>query len=140
MKFKPLVDKYFYTPIILVLILFIAPIMVGIVCKQIDQIIITSLLFIVIGVLLISPLFGYVKIEDDHIFIKYGLFFKRKIFYTNITEITKERKFYATSLISHKTALDHVFIKYNKYDDTCISIKNMDVFIALVEEKRLYAK
>lgn len=140
MKFKPHVDKYFYIPIIFVLILFIAPFLVAIVCRQIDQIIVTSLLFVVISVLLISPLFGYVKIENDYIFIKYGLFFRRKILYTNIVEITKEHKYYATSLISHKTSLDHVFIKYNNYSDTCVSVKDMDVFIALIEEKRLFSQ
>ena len=140
MKFKPYIDKYFYVPIIFVLILFIAPITVGIICRQADQIIVTSVLFVVIGVLLTSPLFGYVKIEEDHIFIKYGLFYKRKILYTSIKEISKEHKYYATSLFSHKTSLDHVFIKFDEANDTCVSVKNMDVFIALVEEKRLYSK
>lgn len=140
MKFKPQVDKYFYVPIIFVLILFIVPIMVGIVCKQMDQIIITAVLFIVIGTLLISPLFGYVKVENDYLYIRYGLFFRRKITYASIKEVEIEHKYYATSLISHKTSLNHLFIKYDSLNDTCVSVKDMDVLLALIEEKRLNVK
>jgi len=78
---------------------------------------------------LFSSLCGYVEIYDNYLYIKFGFIIKRKIEYKDIRDVIKERKVYSTSYLSLKNALEHIVIKYNKYDDVTISVKENDDLI-----------
>ena len=76
-----------------------------------------------------SSLSGYVKLYDDYMYIKFGFIIKRKIEYKDIRQVIKERKVYSTSYLSLKNAVEHIVIKYNKYDDVTVSVKENDDLI-----------
>ena len=87
-------------------------------------------LFITIPVLVfveyffVSPLFGYVELGEDHIIVKYGFFLKRCIKYSDIRAVIPERSVISESVFSLKSSLDHLRIKYNRFDYTIVSVKD----------------
>ena len=98
-------------------------------------------LFIVIPVLLlvnyflVSPLFGYVELRDGELFVKYGFFLKRSIPYAKIRSVKIERKWYSDSMLSLKNSMEHVRIGYNRFDVTCVSVKENEALAKAVEER-----
>jgi hypothetical protein len=78
---------------------------------------------------LISPLFGYVELRDDAVFIKYGFIMTKEIPYSSIRGTAKARKLYSDSTVSLKCSLNHVNIKYNKFDVTSVSVADGDDLI-----------
>ena len=82
---------------------------------------------------LITSLFGYVELREDSVFIKFGFIMKREIPYKNIRGITKERKMYADSMVALKNSLDHVNIKYNRFDMISVSVVGNDELISEIE-------
>ena len=98
-------------------------------------------LFIVIPVLLlvnyflVSPLFGYVELRDGELFVKYGFFLKRSIPYAKIRSLKIEKKWYSDSMLSLKSSMEHVRIGYNRFDVTCVSVKENEALVKAVEER-----
>ena len=127
-KYKPKVDKLFYLVMIPTMIIVLAPV---IICG----ILVPTTLFITVPILLfttyflITTLFGYVELQESSLFIKYGFIMSREIPYDKIRGVEKERSIISTSTLSIKNALDHVNIKYNKFDVTTVSIDDNDDFI-----------
>ena len=78
---------------------------------------------------LVAPLFGYVELREDGLFIKYGFFMKKEIPYERIRSVEKDRRWYSESMMSLKSALEHVNIKYNSFDVTTVSVEDNDGFI-----------
>ena len=91
-RYKPLLDKLFFIILIPTVILLVT----GTVFAAFD----TFALFIMIPVdlfalyFLVSPLFGYVELRENTLFIKFGFFMKREIAYEKIRGTVKERKFF----------------------------------------------
>lgn len=83
----------------------------------------------------ISPMTGYVELREEGLYIRFGFFMKREIPYAKVRGIAKEHKFYADSMLALKGSLDHINVKYNKFDLVSISIKNTDEFIAELSER-----
>ena len=113
--FKPLVDKVYLSLLaftlgvmlaLTVLLAFKAPISL-ISLVPIDLLV---LYFVV------SPFFGYVKLGEDRLYIRFGIILKREIPYDKIRSAEKVRKFYSDSMLSLKTAMEHVNIRYNTFD------------------------
>ena len=127
-KYKPKVDKLFYLVMIPTMIIVLAPV---IICG----ILVPTTLFITVPILLfttyflITTLFGYVELQESSLFIKYGFIMSKEIPYDKIRGVEKERSIISTSTLSIKNALDHVNIKYNKFDVTTLSIDDNDDFI-----------
>ena len=84
---------------------------------------------------LLSPLFGYVELREDVVFIRFGLILKREIPYEKIRGLTKERKFYSDSMLALKNAMEHVNIKYNTFDIMSVSVVESAAFIQALEQK-----
>jgi hypothetical protein len=84
---------------------------------------------------LFSSLFGYVELRENSVYIKLGFFIKRDIPYDTILAVNKERRFYSESMLSLKNALEHVNIKYNKFDVITVSVKGNDELIAELENR-----
>ena len=132
-RFKPLVDRLFYWILFSILILLLIP---------------TVLSFFEIGALLImlpvdlftlyfviSPLFGYVELREEGLFIKYGFFLKREIPYNKIRGVEKGHSIISTSFYSLKCALDHLVVKYNRFDDTFISVVGNDELMEELKQR-----
>ena len=49
--------------------------------------------------------------------------------YTSIRDVCKERKFYSDSMMSLKYTLEHVNIKYNRFDLVSVSVVENDELI-----------
>ena len=86
--------------------------------------------FVFVNYFLLSPAFGYLELREDGVFIKFGFVMKRYIPYKTIRGIEKKRQFYADSMLSLKNALDHVNIKYNKFDMVSVSVEGSDELVA----------
>ena len=127
-KYKPKVDKLFYLVMIPTMIIVLAPV---IICG----ILVPTALFITVPILLfttyflITTLFGYAELRESSLYIKYGFIMSKEIPYDKIRGVEKERSIISTSTLSIKNALDHVNIKYNKFDVTTVSIDDDDDFI-----------
>ena len=134
-RFNPLFDKLFVfifipTAILMIVITILA-------CFE------PIVLFIMIPAdlltfyFLFTPLFGYVELRENSLFIKFGLILKREIPYSKIRCVIKERSFISESMLSLKNAFEHVKIKYNTYDVIIISVIGNDEFIKELESHRL---
>ena len=132
-RYLPLIDKLFFIVSIPTLILVGAGVAISV--YSIPALMIMCAVALFVLYVLISPLFGYVELGESSLVIKYGFFLKKEIPYTSIRDITRERKFYSDSMLSLKYSLDHVNIKYNKFDVTSVSVKSNDEFIAELEKR-----
>ena len=126
-RYKPLLDKIFWiiwvpTFILLALatVITAADIIAFILMISVD-------LFTVY--FMISPLFGYVELREESIFVKLGFFMKREILYKQIRDVEKTRKLYSDSMSALKNSLDHVNIKYNRFDILSVSVVDNDDLI-----------
>ena len=133
-RFKPKIDKMFWWILIPTMTLllgmtgafaFLSPLSVLFIMLPTD---VFCLYFI------ISPLFGYAELREDALFIKFGFIMKREIPYSKIRGTSFARKFYSDSMLSLKSALDHVNVKYNTFDLVSISVvENEDFARELLE-------
>ncbi|MBR5139631.1 MAG: PH domain-containing protein [Clostridia bacterium] len=130
-KFKPRIDKLFYL-IWLPLAIFML-IMTAMTATY------PIALIIMLGVdaftfyFLFSSLFAYAELRESALFIKFGFIIKKEIPYDMIRGLERERKFYSDSMLSIKNSLDHVNIRYNRFDMVSVSVKDNDKFIAQLE-------
>lgn len=128
-RFKPKIDKMFWWILIPTMTLllgmtvafaFLSPLSVLFIMLPTD---VFCLYFI------ISPLFGYAELREDALFIKFGFIMKREIPYSKIRGTSFARKFYSDSMLSLKSALDHVNVKYNTFDLVSISVVENEEFV-----------
>ena len=133
-RFKPLFDKLY-----LLISIPTATIVLGVTVftALFDPfvLVITVPVSLFVGYFLISPLFGYVQLLDDGLLIKYGLILKKHIPYGKIRSLEKTRGIYSESMMSLKNAIEHVNIKYNKFDVTTVSVVGNDELIKELEER-----
>ena len=134
-RFKPKIDKLFLWIFIPTVALLLG-ITVGLALLSP-----LSVLFIMVPTdlfclyFLISPLFGYIELREDTLFIKFGFFMKREIPYSKIRGTSFERKFYSDSMMSLKNSFDHVNVKYNVFDIVSISVVENEEFSAALLER-----
>lgn len=83
----------------------------------------------------ISPLFGYVELRENSVFVRFGFFVTREISYGSIRGVSRERKLYAESMMSLKNAMEHVNIKYGRFDVITVSVVDNDGFVEELERR-----
>ena len=132
-RYKPLIGKMFFIIWIPTLILLITATVMS--APYIVALLIMLATDIFTVYFLISPLFGYVELREDEVFVKLGFFTTVEIPYNKIRAVVKERKLYADSLISLKNSLDHVNIKYNRFDVLSVSVVDNDELIDMIKTK-----
>ena len=130
-RYKPLVDKLFF-------IIFIptAFLMVGLTifaCFEPTALLVMLPSDLLTFYFLLAPLFGYVELRENSLFIKFGLILKREIPYSKIRGVIKERSFISETMLSLKSSFEHVKIKYNTYDVITVSVVGNDDFIKELE-------
>ena len=135
MRFYPLFDKLYWCISVPTALLLLA-------ATVIPAIFDLTILFLMLPLdiftlyFLVSPLFGYVELKEEALFICFGLFMKKEIPYTAIHGVKKERKWYSESMISLKNAMEHVNIRYNSFDVVTVSVKDNDAFIEELNKRR----
>lgn len=77
---------------------------------------------------LVSPAFGYAELREGSLFVKFGFFMKREIPYEKIRGVEKNRKFYSDSMLSLKNSMEHLNVKYNKFDLLSVSVTDNEDF------------
>ena len=137
-RYKPLIDKYFYIIWIIMTIILLPLTIISIVYPA--GFIILILTDIFCYYFMVSSLVAYVELKEDTLYIKFGFIMKREIPYNKIRSLEKEKRIITYSMLSIKNALEHINLKYNKYDMVTISLKNNDEFIKEVNEKILKNK
>ena len=127
-KFKPKIDKLFW--IILGICAFVLlPLTILPAIFEPIVLLYTIPIDILIAYFIVTPLFGYVELREETLFIKFGFFLKREIPYKNIRGISKENAFYSDSMLSLKNSFEHLNVKYNRFDMVTISVTDNDSFL-----------
>ena len=137
--YKPKIDGLFYAIWIpTVLLLLVCTVMA---CVEPIALLILIATDIFTLYFLVSPLVGYVELRENTVFIRYGFFITREIDYLRIRDMKKERKFYSETMLSLKNSMEHVTVKYNKFDVTTVSVTDNDDLMmnirARIEAKRI---
>ena len=132
-KFKPLFDKTYAVIWISLSVLMIFCTVLAALEPTALFVMIPTDLFVLC--FLVSPMFGYVELREETVFIRFGLILKREIPYQKIRGITKERKFYSDSMLSLKNAMEHINIKYNTFDMISVSIVESEAFVQALEKR-----
>jgi hypothetical protein len=128
-RYRPLIDRLFVIIASVTLVITLTPTVVcGILAPSTIYITLPILLFTLY--FLISPLFGYVELGERSVYIRYGFIMTKEIEYDSIRCIEHERRVISPSVMSVKNALEHVNIKYNKFDVTTVSVNTNRELIA----------
>lgn len=132
-RFKPLVDKLYYIIMIPTVALLVA--LTALAALSPASLLLSIPVDLFVIWFFVSPLFGYVELRENSLYIKYGLILKKEIPYDKIVSVEKERRFYSESMMSLKNAIEHVNIRYNRYDLTCVSVVGNDALIEAIEDR-----
>ena len=132
-RYKPKIDGLFYAIWVPTVLLLIACTVVA--CAEPMALLIVIAADIFTLYFLVSPLFGYVELRENTVFIRYGFFLTREIDYLRIRDMKKERKPYTDTMLSLKNAMEHVTIKYNKFDITAVSVTDNDDLIINIKAR-----
>ena len=133
-RYRPLFDKLYLWIVIPTNIVFIGLMVIPIIMAP-TALFVTVPVFVFVNYFLLSPAFGYVELREEGVFIKFGFFMKRHISYSAVRGLSKESKFYADSMLSLKNSLDHVNIKYNRFDMVSVSVVGNDELISEIAER-----
>ncbi len=135
-NYRPLFDRlYWFISIPTVLIVLIPTVVLGILSPGTLFWMVPLTVFVLY--FFVTPFFSYLELREHSLFIKYGFFLKKEIPYEKIRGTTKERKFYAESMMSMKNAFEHVNIQYNTFDVTTVSVVSNDEFIIELQKRCL---
>lgn len=133
-RFKPHIDKLFWIIFIPTSILLIA--LTAVSAFEPMALILTLLVDIFTLYFLSSPLFGYVELREETLFVKLGFLMKREIPYSRIRGVSRERKFYSDSMLSLKNSFEHINIKYNTFDLLTVSVVGNEELCEEIEMRR----
>ena len=134
MKYKPKFDKLYLWILIPTAILMLSVTAISAIFEPIT-LLITFPVTLLVVYFLVTPAFGYVELREFSLFVKFGFFMKREIPYEKIRGVEKCRKFYSDSMLSLKNSMEHLNIKYNKFDILSVSVTDNDALTKELEEK-----
>ena len=132
-RYKPLIDKVFWIIWVPTIVLMTVVTIISFFDTVALLIMLATDIFTIYFI--VSPLFGYVELREKTVFVRLGFIMKKEIPYNTIRDVTKEHKLYADSMSALKNALDHVNIKYNKFDVLSVSVVDNDDFMKDLKRK-----
>ena len=135
-RYKPKFDKLFYIPISIALTLMFGATALSIVYYTFFGLAVMILCNLFVLYFFISAFVGYVELREETLFIKFGFFLKKEIPYNSIRRLEKCRKVYSESIVSLKSSLEHIDIRYNTYDVVSVSVVDNDALIEEIEKRR----
>ena len=133
-RFKPRFDKLYWFISVPTLLFVLAVVAVSCVFEP-KMLWWTMPVMLFVTYFLASPFFGYVELRENFLFIKYGLILKKEISYRKIRKIECKKSYIAESMMSLKGAVDHVEIRYNRFDLTIVSVKEQEAFVEELKER-----
>ncbi len=133
-RFKPLFDKLYWWTFAPTELLVLAVAIVPAIFEP-KTLFWTVPVLLFVSYFLISPFFGYIELRESALFIKYGLILKKEIPYGKIRKLECGRGIISETMMSLKTAVSHVNIKYNSFDVTAVSVKDSEAFIKELESR-----
>lgn len=137
-RFKPRIDRLFWFIWIPTVIMLAVGTVIS--CSSVVALLIMIATDIFTLYFLISPLFGYVELRRQTVYIKFGFFMSREIEYARIRAVDIERKWYSESMLSLKCAYEHVNIKYNSFDVVTVSVDGNAALTAELDFRRAAKK
>ena len=135
-RYKPKLDRLFYIPISIALVLSLGATALCIVYYAPFGLAVMILCDLLVLYFLISAFVGYVELREETLFIKFGFFFKKEVPYNKIRRVEKCRKIYSESIVSLKGSLEHIDIRYNTYDVVTVSVVDNDALFAEIDRRR----
>lgn len=135
MKFKPKTDSYYLLILIFTELIVLAALVLCLAEFTLGGFLIMLFTFIFTSYFIISPFFGYAELRGGELYIKFGFFLKKSIPYSKIRAIEKKRRWYSDSMVSLKMAMDHIDVKYNRFDVVSLSLKDEERFIEELNKK-----
>ena len=132
-RFRPMIDKSFWFVWVPTVVLLAVGTVISVHAPVALAIMVATDLFTLY--FLVSPMFGYVELREETVYIKFGLLTDREIPYEKIRDVSKARKIYADSMMSLKNSLEHVNVKYNRFDIVSVSVIGNDEMIAEIEKR-----
>lgn len=130
-RYKPRFDKTYIIIYVATNLFLIAALLIPmLIDPYVGVMILFAVTLLFVNYFIVSPMFGYVELRDESLYIRFGFILKREIPYSKIRGIDRHCKFYADSMISLKNALGHVNVKYNSFDMVSLSVKDGDDFIS----------
>ena len=138
MRFRPRVDRLFWIIWVPTAVLMLVLTVVGAFAPM--ALVLMILVDLFVFYFLVSSLVGYVELRERSVFIRFGFILKREIPYESIRRVEKERRFYADSMLSLKNAMEHLNIKYNRFDLVCVSVVDNDALLAELEARMAAGK
>ena len=127
-RFKPQIDRLFWFIWIPTVILLAVGTVIS--CSSVVALLIMLATDVFTLYFLVSPLFGYVELRRESVYIKFGFLVSREIEYARIRAVDTERKWYSESMLSLKCACEHVNIKYNNFDVVTVSVDDNATLVA----------
>ena len=137
-RYKPMIDKYFWIIWIPLMAFLLAATLLSLFEPVVLVILLLTDLFCFY--FMVSSLVGYVELREKSVYIKFGFIIKRDIQYNKIREINTERKVLTYSFLSLKNALEHINIKYNKFDMVTVSVLKNDELIMELNDRIAISK
>lgn len=134
-RFLPKYDKFFHFIWIPTAIIMLSLLALNAFLPSIFGWIVTLATTVIVAYFVISPMFGYVELQETYVFVKFGFFMKRVIPYETIRGVEKKRTAIADSMVALKNAMEHVNIKHGKFDITSVSVKDNDVLMAEIRKR-----
>ena len=131
-RFTPKIDKLFYLIWIPMAIFMIVLTILSL--TSLGAILIMIATDVFTFYFMISSLIGYVELRENSLFVRFGFIIKKEIPYGAIRKIEKGRGVYTESMLSLKNSLEHVNIRYNKFDVIAVSVKDNDSFIQVLND------
>ena len=128
-RYRPKIDILFWMITAVANVILLAMLIVGFVF----DVTVPTLLFV--NYLIVSLLFGYVELGDDAMFIKFSLLLKRRVPYSQIRTLTIDRRRYSESMLSIKNSIEHVNVRYNRFDVVTVSVRDNEAFVEAVKER-----
>ena len=132
-RFKPKIDKLFYLIWIPTTVLLVVLTVLSI--TSLTAILIMACTDVFTFYFMVSSLIGYVELREKSLFVRFGFVLKREIPYERIRKIEKGRGVYTETMLSLKNSLDHINIRYNKFDVIAISVINDEDFVQILKER-----
>ena len=126
-RYKPMIDKYFWIIWVPLMFFLLAATLLSL--FEPIALVILLLTDLFCFYFMVSSLVGYVELREKSVYIKFGFIIKRDIPYNKIRKINAERKVLTYSFLSLKNALEHINIKYNKFDVVTVSVLKNDELI-----------
>ena len=132
-RFKPMLDRMFWIIWIPTILLLIVGTALSAAAPIALCILIATDVFTIY--FLVTSLFGYVELREKTVYIKFGFLTEREIPYDKIRDVSRERKIYADSMIALKNSLEHVNIRYNRFDVVSVSVVTNDELISELQKR-----